>query len=75
MTRVTGALRGVFIHGMDATERRPGDIDRVEIDEADEVDLWGTLAGYVWSGNRTILTAGKTDRADHRVDTGLYWLA
>lgn len=33
----------VFIDSEDATKLNPGDIVRVEIDEADETDLWGTL--------------------------------
>ena len=33
----------VFIDSEDATKLQPGDIVRVEIDEADETDLWGTL--------------------------------
>jgi ribosomal protein S12 methylthiotransferase len=39
---VDGAL---FIDSEDATKLKPGDIVRVEIDEADETDLWGTLVG------------------------------
>ena len=35
----------VFIDSEDATKLQPGDIVRVEIDEADETDLWGTLVG------------------------------
>lgn len=35
----------VFIDSEDATKLNPGDIVRVEIDEADETDLWGTLVG------------------------------
>lgn len=33
----------VFIDSEDATKLQQGDIVRVEIDEADETDLWGTL--------------------------------
>jgi ribosomal protein S12 methylthiotransferase len=33
----------VFIDGEDATKLQQGDIVRVEIDKADETDLWGTL--------------------------------
>jgi ribosomal protein S12 methylthiotransferase len=39
---VDGAL---FIDSEDATKLKAGDIVRVEIDEADETDLWGTLVG------------------------------
>lgn len=35
----------VFIDSEDATKLQQGDIVRVEIDEADETDLWGTLVG------------------------------
>ncbi|MDH3236169.1 MAG: TRAM domain-containing protein, partial [Alphaproteobacteria bacterium] len=35
----------VFVGGDGATALEPGDIVRVRIDEADETDLWGTLAG------------------------------
>ena len=35
----------VFVEGDGATELQPGQIVRVEIDEADETDLWGTLVG------------------------------
>lgn len=35
----------LFIDSEDATKLQPGDIVRVEIDDADETDLWGTLAG------------------------------
>ncbi|MBE9551880.1 MAG: 30S ribosomal protein S12 methylthiotransferase RimO, partial [Proteobacteria bacterium] len=35
----------VFIDSEDATRLQQGDIVRVEIDEADETDLWGTLVG------------------------------
>ncbi|MBE9558716.1 MAG: hypothetical protein IMF08_17790 [Proteobacteria bacterium] len=31
--------------GEDATRLQQGDIVSVKIDEADETDLWGTLAG------------------------------
>ena len=34
----------VFIDGEDAANLQPGDIIRVKIDEADETDLWGTVA-------------------------------
>jgi ribosomal protein S12 methylthiotransferase len=39
---VDGAL---FIDSEDATKLKSGDIVRVEIDETDDTDLWGTLVG------------------------------